>query len=105
VPSAKGHRDMLKPGLRFFLAHGRLPEPDEDPDVPHGFANGVFEAYLLWGRVIRPCAVTVLDELEHLWLQHEGEIRAAAGRGEPWVEQFLREERAAPTTVEEEPER
>jgi hypothetical protein len=104
VPSAKGRRDMLKPGLRFFLAYGRLPGPGEDPDIPHGFGNGVFDAYMLWGRVIRPRAETVLDELEHLWLQHEGEIRAAAGSAEPWVEQFLREQHAAPT-VEEEPER
>jgi hypothetical protein len=92
VPSAKGRRDMLKVGLTFFLAHGRLPDPGADPDIQHGFGNGVFDAYMLWGRVIRPGAETVVDELRELWHDHEAEIRAAAGGDEPWVAKFLEEQ-------------
>ena len=91
MPSAKNHRDMLKPGVRFFLTVGRLPEPDEDPDVPQGFGNGIFEAFMLWGRLIRSRAA-VVNELRELWHDHEAEIRAAAGDEEPWVAKFLKEQ-------------
>jgi hypothetical protein len=53
MPRAKGQHDMLEPGLRFFLANGRPADLNEDPRVPHGFGNGVFEAFQLWGRVLR----------------------------------------------------
>jgi hypothetical protein len=95
VPSAKTRHDTLEPGLRFFLAHGRVPNENEDPEVPHGFSNGVFEAFMLWGRVLRvDVRAGVGDELEDLWRHHAVEICAAAGDEEPWVETFLRQHRS-----------
>jgi hypothetical protein len=98
MPSAKGQHNALLPGICFYLAHGRIADVNERPEIPHGLGSGTFEAFMLWGRVInlrladvRPHARTVLDELQDLWQKHEREIRASVGVAEPWVAQFLRQ--------------
>jgi hypothetical protein len=98
VPRAKRDRDRLPAGLRFYLAFGRVANIGEDPDVPHGFDAGNFEAFQLWGRVLQLGGVTdlksVIEELEDLWRRHAVKIRAAAGDQKPWVETFLRQRRS-----------
>jgi hypothetical protein len=80
----EGERE-LPPGLLRFLATGAT---GSDLDV-----------FLFWGRLLRfatggraaePYRPAV-DELARLWREHENEIRATAGKAEPWVLRWLRE--------------
>jgi hypothetical protein len=99
MPRAKGQHDVLEPGLRFFLAHGRTADLNEDPEVPHGLGSGTFEGFQLWGRALRyeySHEPALIAELQELWWAHADEIREACRDEEPWIATFLRTQTIPP---------
>jgi hypothetical protein len=63
----KARREPLSLGVRFLLLHGRTPGVGEGH---HGFGDGVFDAFRLWGAAIRGN----LDELRALWNLNGAEL-------------------------------
>jgi hypothetical protein len=88
----------------------RDPGPEEIPGLLRFLATGEtgsdLDVYLFHGRLLR--AVTpglaseqyrdAVDELARLWREYGSEIRAAAGRSEPWCARWLREHAVHPNT-------